>query len=60
MQTADIEYQAQKLHDYVRRGGSSKDWMRSKGFRGRDQIAILEASARMTREDIAARGRATA
>jgi len=49
----DIELQAEKLNDYVRRGGSSKTWLASKGFSAKDRKAILEASVVLAKKRMA-------
>lgn len=39
---AEAEYQAEKLADYVRRGGDGVQWFASKGFGAEDAKAIRD------------------
>jgi len=43
MNQADIEYQAEKLRDYIARGGDREAWFRSKSFTWVDRRAIERA-----------------
>ena len=40
----DAQYQADKLVEYVRRGGNAARWWQSKGFSKADRAAIIRAA----------------
>lgn len=44
MRDMDIELQACQLNDYVKRGGTSRLWFQSKGFKKQDKLRIMQAS----------------
>jgi len=43
----EVEDQAFNLADYERRGGNREWWMQSKGFKGRDRLAIIAAAGKV-------------
>jgi len=58
MNESEAEFQASKLLDFVKRGGSGRQWWASKSFTGREEREILRAyhdlvEARTRREVLA-------
>ncbi len=53
MNSAELEYQANKLAAYIARGGSENDWWASRDFSGTERAAI---KAQLTQAHVRHRG----